>query len=185
MVAVLKNLMSTMTDTIMQQATEHVKKAIEAMNFASPYLRPSVYLGPLIQIRTDGPRVKTAASPLERAPCKAVSRTLGDRRSQSQPRRHMQLILDILPGSRSRSRPRSLRGVSRRRHTPERRSVKEHSILKKSQPMTTALKPHNTWKYYEFHEHNGHTTAEYRELRKALYKVADKRQIDCLLKRGP
>ncbi|KAJ8439984.1 hypothetical protein Cgig2_008367 [Carnegiea gigantea] len=37
----------------------------------------------------------------------------------------------------------------------------------------------------DLHEQNGHTTAECRELRKALHELADKGKIDRLLKRGP
>ncbi|KAJ8420547.1 hypothetical protein Cgig2_002642 [Carnegiea gigantea] len=51
--------------------------------------------------------------------------------------------------------------------------------------MTSALEPHNARKYCEFHEKNGHTTAECRELRKNLHELVDKGQIDCLLKGGP
>jgi len=63
--------------------------------------------------------------------------------------------------------------------------VKEDPILKKSQPVTTASKPHNAQKYCEFHKQNGHTIAECRELRKALHELTNKGQIDCFLKRGP
>ena len=57
-------------------------------------------------------------------------------------------------------------------------------MLKTPQPMTSAPEPHNAWKYCEFHQQNGHTTAECRELRKALHELADKCQIDRFLKRG-
>ncbi|KAJ8427765.1 hypothetical protein Cgig2_024309 [Carnegiea gigantea] len=50
--------------------------------------------------------------------------------------------------------------------------------------MTFGPKHHNVQKYYEFHEQNGYTTAECRELRKALHELADKGQINCFLKRG-
>jgi len=40
--------------------------------------------------------------------------------------------------------------------------------------MTMASKPHNEQKYFEFHEQHGHTTAESRELKKALHELADK-----------
>lgn len=52
--------------------------------------------------------------------------------------------------------------------------VKGHPMLRKPQPMTTALKPHNAQKYYEFHKQNCHTTAEYRKLKKALHELTDK-----------
>jgi len=56
--------------------------------------------------------------------------------------------------------------------------VKGHLMLRKSQPMTMTLKPHNAWKYYEFHEKNDHNAAECRELKKALHVLAGKGQID-------
>jgi len=51
--------------------------------------------------------------------------------------------------------------------------------------MTSAVKPHHMRKYCEFHEQNGYTTAECRELGKALHELADKGQIDWFLKRAP
>ena len=46
-----------------------------------------------------------------------------------------------------------------------RMEVKEHPMLRRSQPMTSTPKPYNTRKYYEFHEQNGQTTANsYRRL---------------------
>ncbi|KAJ8435017.1 hypothetical protein Cgig2_013505 [Carnegiea gigantea] len=62
--------------------------------------------------------------------------------------------------------------------------VREHPILRKPPPMTSAPKPHNARKYCEFYEQNSHTTAECRELRKALHEPADKGQTDRFLKRG-
>ncbi|KAJ8444857.1 LOW QUALITY PROTEIN: hypothetical protein Cgig2_029788 [Carnegiea gigantea] len=55
--------------------------------------------------------------------------------------------------------------------------VKEHSMLKRLQPMTAAPKPHNAWKYCKFHKQNGHTAAE--------VELPDKGQIDIFLKREP
>ncbi|KAJ8444452.1 hypothetical protein Cgig2_005974 [Carnegiea gigantea] len=63
--------------------------------------------------------------------------------------------------------------------------VRGHPILWRLPPMTTPLRPQNAWKYCEFHEQSGHTTTECRELKKALYKLADNGQIDRFLKRGP
>ena len=51
--------------------------------------------------------------------------------------------------------------------------------------MISTPKPHNTQKYYEFHKQRGHKTAKYRELRKALYALADKGQINRFLKGCP
>ena len=56
--------------------------------------------------------------------------------------------------------------------------VKEHLMLKRPSPMTSAPKPHNARTYYEFHEQNGHMTKKYWELRKALRKLANKGQIN-------
>ncbi|KAJ8420958.1 hypothetical protein Cgig2_001994 [Carnegiea gigantea] len=92
----LKNLISTMTNTVMQQVTEQVKAA-------------------------------NSARPLP--------------------------TFDYVP---------TLVYKPSHRHAP----VKEHLILKKPQPMTTAPKPDNDQKYCEFHEQNGHTIAECTELRK-------------------
>ncbi|KAJ8419798.1 LOW QUALITY PROTEIN: hypothetical protein Cgig2_030527 [Carnegiea gigantea] len=60
----------------------------------------------------------------------------------------------------------------------------EHPMLKRPPSMTSAPKPHNVWKYCEFHEKNVHTTTKCQELRKALHELAYKGQIDHFLKRG-
>ncbi|KAJ8430926.1 hypothetical protein Cgig2_033554 [Carnegiea gigantea] len=52
-------------------------------------------------------------------------------------------------------------------------------------PMTAPPKPYNARKYYEFYEQSGYTIVEYRELKNALHKLADKGQIDHFLKKGP
>jgi len=83
-------------------------------------------------------------------------------------------------------RPR-LEGVDPRFTTDPRSiltKVRGHPMLKRPPPMTLPPKPYNAWKYYEFHEQNGHVTAEFQELRKALHELADKGQIDQCLKRG-
>ncbi|KAJ8422917.1 hypothetical protein Cgig2_007798 [Carnegiea gigantea] len=58
------------------------------------------------------------------------------------------------------------------------------AVTTRPQPMTMAPKLHNVWKCCEFHERNGHTTTECKELRKALHELDDKGQIDRFLKRG-
>ncbi|KAJ8420507.1 LOW QUALITY PROTEIN: hypothetical protein Cgig2_015271 [Carnegiea gigantea] len=66
-----------------------------------------------------------------------------------------------------------------------RRAVRGHPMLPRLPPMTAPPKPQNAQKYYEFHEQSGHTTTEYRELKKALHELADKGQIDRFLRKGP
>jgi len=63
--------------------------------------------------------------------------------------------------------------------------IKGHPMLRRLQPMTTALKQHNAQKYCEFHEQNGHTITKCKVLKKALHELTDKGQIDCFLKRRP
>ncbi|KAJ8433469.1 hypothetical protein Cgig2_020641 [Carnegiea gigantea] len=91
----------------------------------------------------------------------------------------MQRTPDEPPGSRSRSRPRGLEGKLQDDSEPQ-------SVAPSRTPplMTATPKPHNARKYYEFHEQNGHMTAECRELRKALHELPNKGQIDRFLKRG-
>ncbi|KAJ8421806.1 hypothetical protein Cgig2_016544 [Carnegiea gigantea] len=131
------------------------------------------------EIRTDDPEAKNVTGPSERMPCIVVDRTWDDQQ---------------MPGSRSRSKPRSPEWRSQDCDThpivawsgntlatlpPEACTirVKEHPKLKRLQPMTTTPKPHNVRKYCEFHEENGQNNTECRELRKAFHEQADKGQI--------
>ncbi|KAJ8430169.1 LOW QUALITY PROTEIN: hypothetical protein Cgig2_028055 [Carnegiea gigantea] len=216
MVDVLKSLMSTVTHNIMQQVTEQLKKAMEAANSTRPLpafdyvptvgYEPSHRHAParshhhsdeerlLVQIGKDGPRTSTTTDPSEQMHGKAAGRNLGDRQSQSWTRCRTQPIHDTLPGSRSRSKPQSLRVKPQEGDAPwsvgqienalvavplESCAVREHPMLKRPQPMTMTPKPNNVQHYCEFHEENMHTTAECRELRKALHEL-----IDHFLKRG-
>jgi len=60
--------------------------------------------------------------------------------------------------------------------------IKGHPMLKRPQPIASAPKLRDVGKYCDFHEQNGHTTVECRELKKALHELMDKSQIDCFLK---
>ncbi|KAJ8435554.1 hypothetical protein Cgig2_015409 [Carnegiea gigantea] len=68
--------------------------------------------------------------------------------------------------------------------TPYATHSRQTAWLEESPPMTAPPKLQNAQKYCEFHEQNGHTTIECRELKKALYVLADKGEIDRFLKRG-
>jgi len=52
--------------------------------------------------------------------------------------------------------------------------VRGHPMLRRPPPMTAPPRPQKARKYCEFHEQNGHTTTECRELEKALHELADK-----------
>ncbi|KAJ8436125.1 hypothetical protein Cgig2_001152 [Carnegiea gigantea] len=97
----------------------------------------------------------------------------------------MQHTLDETPSSKSKNKPRAPR--EERSDDSELLSTVRAGLpmLKRPPPMTSAPKPQNAQKYCTFHEQNGHKTAECRELRKALYELAKKGQIDRFLKRGP
>ncbi|KAJ8429915.1 hypothetical protein Cgig2_025345 [Carnegiea gigantea] len=178
MVDALKNFMSTMTDTIMQQVSEQVKKPQPPQGL-SPTLTtclPKAVSPPtgtslsyiVIAMRGERPLAQTGAPDHKEstvtglwghAPHRDVVRAKEDQQVQPRHQRHMQCIPSVL--------------------------VTEHPMLKKRPPMISAPKPHNARKYCEFHEQNGHTTTECRELRKDLHELTDKGQIDRFLKRGP
>ncbi|KAJ8435859.1 LOW QUALITY PROTEIN: hypothetical protein Cgig2_028567 [Carnegiea gigantea] len=110
----------------------------------------------------------------------------------------MRHILNIRPGLRNRSKPQHLEGklqdgyallnvvrIANALATLPLKACVEHLMLKRPQPMTSAPKCHNARKYYEFHKQNRDTTAECRELRKALHELIDrflKRQLRFLRK---
>ena len=49
--------------------------------------------------------------------------------------------------------------------------------------MAAPPKLYNAGKYWEFHKRNGHTVAKCRELKKALYELANKGHVDHFVKR--
>ncbi|KAJ8426005.1 hypothetical protein Cgig2_007774 [Carnegiea gigantea] len=70
-------------------------------------------------------------------------------------------------------------------YTPYVTNSRRRPMLIKPQPMTVALKLHNMQMYCEFYEQKGRTTAERRELKKALHELADKGPRALYKKRDP
>ncbi|KAJ8426121.1 hypothetical protein Cgig2_005766 [Carnegiea gigantea] len=165
MVDVLKNLMSTMTDTILQQVTEQAKKAMEATNCARP-------IPTFDYVPTMGCEPSHRHAPI-RSHCRS-----DEVREMACPEKDGR-SLDGNHDWSVKSKLQSLEGKSREGDTLL------SAARPRPPPMTTTPKPHNTPKYCEFHEQNGRTTTECRELRKALHQLVDKGQIDRFLKRGP
>ncbi|KAJ8441080.1 hypothetical protein Cgig2_020371 [Carnegiea gigantea] len=146
----LKSLMFAMADTITYQVAEQVKKAMDATGSAQP--------------------VPVGEPPIDRKAGHPFSSW------------NMAERCDRLPLRRQGGRPaeepiaRSAQGktaVSATASTPyathSRRTAWFEEHEQTSQPIR---------KYCEFHEQNGHTTTECRELKKALHELADKAQID-------
>ncbi|KAJ8426727.1 hypothetical protein Cgig2_011548 [Carnegiea gigantea] len=173
----LKNLLSNISDTTIQQATEQVKQAMAIANAARPPPTfdcvPSTGYEPshrhaLVRSHHHSDELREVVHPdkEERSHGENCEQSIGVDALQS---RHLNL-----------GRPAKLTTAS-----TILMEVKEHTMLKRLQPMITAPKPHNTRKYCKFHEQNGHTTTKCRELRMALHELPDKGQIDRFLKRGP
>ena len=57
-------------------------------------------------------------------------------------------------------------------------------MLRHPMPIDTVPKFKNKNKDYEYHEDQGHTTTECRELKKALHELANRGQLNCFLKKG-
>ncbi|KAJ8436705.1 hypothetical protein Cgig2_027226 [Carnegiea gigantea] len=127
---VLKNFMTTMTNTLLQQVAEQVKRTME---------------------------VESSMRPLPMFNYKPTRGCKSSLRCDHAGLQHKRILIEI----------------------------KLHPMLKKPQPMNAALTQNNVHKYCEFREQNGHTTAECRELKKALYELADKWQIDRFLEGCP
>ncbi|KAJ8426884.1 hypothetical protein Cgig2_002732 [Carnegiea gigantea] len=176
MVDALKNIMSTMTDTITRQVSEYVKRAMEAANSARP-------LTHFNYIPTYGG--KPSHRP-ERIPSAQYTKWEGgaprlDRSSWPYTEQ---------PARRATARPsgRPTQGAmakSMTASTPYATHSRGHPMLRRPPPMTAPHKLQNAPKYCEFHEQSGHTMIKCRELKKALHELADKGQIDRFLKRGP
>ncbi|KAJ8423710.1 hypothetical protein Cgig2_016461 [Carnegiea gigantea] len=153
-----------MIDTIMQQVSEQVKKAVEVTSYVRPLpLRESERLPTLTE--TGGRRERTEIAPLGPTPHTATAQAMGGPPSQLRPQHCDEHV---------RSPPR------------ERHDLREgHLMMKRLPSMTSVPNPHNVLKHCEFYELNAHATAKCWELRKALHELEDKGQIDRFLKRGP
>ncbi|KAJ8446983.1 hypothetical protein Cgig2_006611 [Carnegiea gigantea] len=175
---------SSEIDTIMQQVSEQVLRAMEAANFARllPYFD---YIPP------------TGCEPSHHLTLTPSHCHSGGARETSRPEwngwppeeNHDRSTTPKAHPSNHPSRERPTKSTTAlmpyATHSHILMEVGERPMLKRPPPMTLARKPHNTRKYYEFYEQNDHTTAECRELWKALHELMDKGQIDCFLKRGP
>ncbi|KAJ8419480.1 hypothetical protein Cgig2_006638 [Carnegiea gigantea] len=160
MVDTLKNFMSTMANAIMQQVSE------QAASSAKPFPR-------FIYVPTMGSEPSHMHDPVashrhnERV--QEAPHVNEDRRSREVPRHSIRAKAHLNHHT-SYGRPAKLTTASTPYATHSRQTAWPP-------PMTSAPKPQNARKYCEFHEQNGYTTAECRELRKALYELADKGQI--------
>ncbi|KAJ8434593.1 hypothetical protein Cgig2_025019 [Carnegiea gigantea] len=172
MVDTLKNFMSSMTDTIKQQVSEQVKKAVEATSSVRPLPRfEFVPLhAPMVSHhhsegmkeathadRNDQSRAENLDQSISPRPYTAAARAMDGQQSQPRPQRRTQSTPEELPGSRSRSRPGGLRGRPQGNDEPQNVA-----------PTVT----------------NSLTTAECQELRKAIPEPAYKGQVNLFLKRG-
>ncbi|KAJ8434598.1 LOW QUALITY PROTEIN: hypothetical protein Cgig2_025024 [Carnegiea gigantea] len=205
MVDALKNFMSTITDAIMQQVCEQVKKAVKAASSVRPLPRfehvpiggyepsratlqhlPAIVRGykkPLSMVENSGLRGTIMVVPLGPMPTLTIAQVMGTQQSQPLPPRPMRHTLEEQPGSKSKNNPRApreepLNGNELPSAVWASSTPGDHPMLKRPPPMTSSPQPQYARKYYEFHEQNGHTTTECRELRKALHELADKGQID-------
>ncbi|KAJ8432948.1 hypothetical protein Cgig2_020578 [Carnegiea gigantea] len=172
--------MSTMTDAIMQQVSEQVKKVVEATSSARPLphfehvptrdasppidtilQHPSVtaraYKKAFMVVGTSDLRRTTTVVPLGLMPSITITQVMDAQRGQPLRQCLIRDTLDKLLDLKSKSKP----------HAPRGGSLSGNVLLS------------------AFHEQNGHTIVECRELRKALHQLADKGQINRFLKWGP
>ncbi|KAJ8435768.1 hypothetical protein Cgig2_019187 [Carnegiea gigantea] len=170
--------MATITDTILQQVTEQVKNTIEAVSSMGP-------LPAFDYVSTMGCESSHRHTPAEslRRSDEVRETARPERDGRSYERNHGRStggnVQQVIQAHQARQGAQERLANSATASTP----YATHS--RKPQFMTSTLKPHNARNYCEFHEQNGHNTAECRELKKALHKIADEGQIDHFLKRGP
>ncbi|KAJ8422673.1 hypothetical protein Cgig2_003217 [Carnegiea gigantea] len=62
--------------------------------------------------------------------------------------------------------------------------IKGNPMLSRLRPTATPAKFKNKNNYCEYHENYGHTTSEYRELKRALHELANQGQLNSFLRRG-
>ncbi|KAJ8429898.1 hypothetical protein Cgig2_008783 [Carnegiea gigantea] len=169
MVDALKNFMSTMTNASMLPVTKQVKKAIDAASSARP-------LPHFDYASTTGYEPSRGHIPVV-AHCRSDEKGTADHEEST-----VASPLGQMPEpGRTSKLNHGLNVVC----DPFSVYCLEHPMLKRPSLMTSAPKPHNVRKYYEFHEQNGRMTTECQELRKAFHELADKGQINRFLKRGP
>jgi len=62
--------------------------------------------------------------------------------------------------------------------------IKGSPMLRQPRPIETPINLRNRNKYCEYHEDCGHTTSECRELKKALYEMANRGQLNRFVQHG-
>ena len=62
--------------------------------------------------------------------------------------------------------------------------IKGNPILRRPKPIDTPAKFRNNNKYCEYYEHHEHTTVKCLELKKGLYELADRGQLNRFLEKG-
>ncbi|KAJ8437501.1 hypothetical protein Cgig2_007478 [Carnegiea gigantea] len=189
----LKNFISTMTDaTIQRQWRPRAQPDLFLVLSMSPPgdMSPPVdallkhppvaargYKKTLMVAGTGDPERTTTAGPLGPMPTLTIAQATDTQRKQTS-----------CPQGRIPERPRTPEhclGYERTRSPPREghsfrdprsilMEVRDHPMLKRPPPMTSAPKSQNARKYYEFHEQNGHMNVECRELRKTLHELANK-----------
>ncbi|KAJ8427676.1 hypothetical protein Cgig2_016769 [Carnegiea gigantea] len=152
----LKNHMTIMTDIIIQQVTEQMRKTVEAVNFTRPL--PAFDYVPTTRCELSHRHAPAGKSDRPTREEQEVSGQNHDRSLGVDTRQAREVAPGRLVNSATASMP---------------------------YPMTTTLEPHNARKYCEFHEQKGHATAKCKELKKALHEHAGKGQIGRFLKRRP
>ncbi|KAJ8430135.1 hypothetical protein Cgig2_011079 [Carnegiea gigantea] len=184
-----------MTSAIMQQVSEKVKKTVEATSSVRPL--PRFEYVPTMGCKPSH-RCDPMVSPRRSERMQEAPHTSEYRRSREENSSHSIGANEHLTHHSSHGHPAksttastSPRGLKERSPNDDGRqsiipivSVPEvplgkarpaaSSHAEKTASMTSAPKPQNMRKYYEFHEQNGHTIAECWELRKPLHELADK-----------